>query len=152
MRAWIPTLLLLAMGCSPETSFQNNTGDNSEVEGGGALEYSPAELIFEDLTVGNTYSQDITFSSVGEVNLTVYEVRVISSAEGTFYVGETEDLVIAPGTALPVTITASLAQDEPREGTLRVRTNDVEYIEFTIPMIARPEGYTGDDTGDTAAE
>ncbi|MCB9742478.1 MAG: hypothetical protein H6741_32600 [Alphaproteobacteria bacterium] len=149
--------LLLSAGCDSDTGFQNTTNDNQDVEGSGDMEFSPAELVFEDMVVGSTYSQDITFTAVGEVNLTIYEVLVITSGEGTFYLGDTEDLVIAPGTSLPITVAASLEADQVQQGRLRVKTNDIDYTEFIIPMIACPESFEGDcadvnDTGGAGGE
>ena len=148
---WALIALIGLAACESDTGFQNTGDDNQEVEGAGELELSPAELVFDDMALNNTYSQDITFTSVGEVNLRVYEILVISSGEGTFYVGDIDDLTIAPGSSIPVTVTASLEEDAVKQGSLRVKTNDVSYSEFTIPLIACPESFEGDcgDVNDT---
>lgn len=138
--------------CGGDTSFTSTNTNEEEIQGGGSLSFSPEAIVFEDLELGVTVSQELTLSSTGDVNLNVYEVRTIDTGGGVFYVPETEDLVIAPGSSLGVTITATLSSESPAEGSLRVKSSDADYIEFLIPLAAYPLGYTpADDSGDSGA-
>ena len=47
-----------------------------------------------------------------------------------------------------MTLTATLPGTQPKYGTLRVKTNDLDFLEFTVDLEAYPTGW-GEDTGDT---
>lgn len=144
--------LALALGCSAETNLSNTGQDVAEVEGAGVLTYSPEVLVWNDLTVGTTSGQTLTINSTGELNLNVYQARLIDSANGQFYMEETEDKVIGPGQSLDIAIVVTLAKDKDIEGILQVETNDLDHITFTVPLQAHPiveDPIDSGDTGDT---
>lgn len=144
-------IVMCLVACNGDTSFTSTGQNEEEIQGSGGLSYSPEQLVFSDLTVGNTVSQDITFNSIGDVNLNLYEVRTINTGGGVFYVPDTQDLVIGPGSSLNVTVTATLSEEAPAEGLLRVKSSDADYIEFTIDLLAYPLGYEPPDSGDSGA-
>lgn len=148
-RSLIIALCLAA--CNGDTSFTSTGENEDEIQGSGGLSYSPEMLVFSELAVGNTVSQDITFNSIGDVNLNLYEVRTINTGGGVFYVPDTQDLLIGPGNSLDVTVTATLSADAPAEGRLRVKSSDADYIEFYIDLLAYPVGYQPPDSGDSGA-
>ena len=147
-------LCALLGACSAETNFQNTNDGGDFEEGNGLLEWYPLEVSVTDLQQGITGSTTLQLSSVGEDNLHIYEVRVLNSGGGVFYMGdddEYEDKVLAPGTSLEVPVTATMDDwAAVVEGTIRVKTNDPDAIALEIPAYAYPaedwEG-TGDDTG-----
>ncbi len=144
-------LFILALwGCQDQT-FSQHDADIDNVEGAGVLTYSPEILLWTDLEVGNTVGQAVTIDSVGELNLMVYEARIIQSANGQFYMSETEDKTIGPGGSLPIDVVCSLNRDQPIEGVLQIKTNDVDHITFEVPLQAFPLGWT-EDTGDTGGD
>ncbi len=150
-------LVVLLGGCNAETGFTNTNDGGDFEEGQGGLEWYPLEIEIRDLQQGITSSTTLQLNSVGENNLQIYEVRVLNSGGGVFYMGdddEYEDKVLAPGTSLEVPITATMDDwAAVVEGTIRVKTNDPEAIALEIPAYAYPaedwEGTGGDDTGDT---
>lgn len=140
--------VILALGCAAETNLSNTGQDVNEVEGAGILTYSPEIMIWEDLEVGLTSGQTLTINSVGELNLVVKQARLIDSANGQFYMEETEDKTIGPGNSLDIAVVATLNKDKSITGTLRVETNDLDHISFDIPLEAHPIGANTADSGD----
>lgn len=153
------TIALCALlgACNAETNFTNTNDGGDFEEGQGGLEWYPLEIEVTDLQQGITGSSTLQLNSVGENNLQIYEVRVLDSGGGVFYMGdddEYEDKVLAPGTSLEVPITATMDDwAEVVVGSVRVKTNDPEAIALEIPAYAYPAddwtGVPGDDTGDT---
>lgn len=149
MRRFLPLLLGLA-GCPSSTSFSQQTPEPAPVEGAGMLVYSPTELVWEDLEVGTSLSQELILESVGELNLSIFEVRVTDSGAGTFYTEELEDRLLAPGASLSVIVVATLNAAREAEGTLRVKTNDADHLQLEVPLLARPAGAGPDSGADSA--
>ncbi len=149
-------LFAVLCACNAETNFQNTNDGGDFEEGQGGLEWFPTEVEVSDLQQGITGSTTLQLNSVGENNLHIYEVRVLDSGGGVFYMGdddEYEDKVLAPGTSLEIPITATMDEwATVVEGTIRVKTNDPEAISLEIPAYAYPAddwtGGGGDDTGD----
>lgn len=143
----VSTLIALA-GCGDtETGFQQGTGENATEEGAGGLELYPSELVWSDLEVGVAASQYAKITSVGAEPLKVYEISVVSSAEGQFTVEEIEEFELQPGGEREFTVQCTLSADAPAAGELRIRNNDADQLDLRIPLTATPLGYTGGDTG-----
>lgn len=147
-------LMALLAACQTDTSFNNNTEDVTDVQGKGDMELSAFELTWENMDLGQAESQTLLIKSIGELNLVLYEARIISTGNGAFYIEETEDKVIAPGTTYELVVVANVDNDNLREGTLRLKTNDLDYSEVLIPLLGSTSEVGGEDTGadDTGAD
>ena len=144
--------LSLLVGCSPQdTSLTTGNKDGDIVEGTGRMSVSVEELTISEIQVGYSKSGPFTVTSVGDSNLQIYEIRVISDASDVFWVEEWGDTVeLAPEQAATYSVVADLNLNEPAEGELRIRTSDPENANLILPLHAYPEGYVPpEDTGDT---
>ena len=144
-------LILSLWACQGDQTFSQQDADVEDVQGAGVLTYSPLELLWTDLEEGNTVGQTLTIESVGELNLLLYEARIIQSANGQFYMEETEDKTLGPGTSLEIPVVCSITRDQPIDGVLQVKTNDIDHISFEIPLRAIPLGWV-EDTGDSTTD
>lgn len=148
-------LLTLAACGDTETGFQQGTDNNATEEGGGVLEFFPTELVWTDLEVGVTASQYAKITSVGTEPLSVYEIGVVSSADGQFTVEDIESFDLQPDGEREFTVQCTLTAEALVEGELRVRSNDADQTDLRISLTATPVGYTepedtgGDTGGDT---
>ncbi len=150
-------VVVLAAACQPETSFTHTDNEGENQEGNAGLEWYPTELVVDGLLPDITSSTTLQLNSVGDDNLHIYEVRVLDSGAGVFYMGEDdyEDIVLAPGTSREFPITATMDEWAAEVvGSVRVQTNDIDYISLEIPCYARPApdwgaplDTGGDDTG-----
>ena len=141
---------LLTAACgSGDSNFTNTEDDPKPVDGESIMEVSASELTWTDMEVGQTYSKEFTISSAGEVDLQLYEARILVGGD-VFYLPEVwkNDQNIARGDSVTMTLTASLENDEPREGSMRIKSNDSTSIELIIPLKATPLGWEApEDTG-----
>lgn len=140
---------LMAGGCPAQTGLSNTHEGVYDVQGNARVEFAPEELVWTDLATDSTTDAELVLSSVGDLNLVIYEVRLLNSADGVFFIEQIEDRTIAPGSALTVLATASLIDNQPAEGMARIKTNDSEQLELMVPLFAWPEGYEPpEDSGD----
>jgi hypothetical protein len=152
--------LLLLVGCTPQTGFSNGKNNQDLPTGTGRMEIDKTEITVSDIQVGYSESVPFTITSVGDANLIIYEVRIVTDVDDAFYIDEFEEIELAPGQDKIFSLVADLEADAPAEGELRIRTNDPDYASFIVPLAAWPEGYVppedtgGSDTGaeDTGAE
>ena len=150
------SLGLLLIACSNgDTSFTNTEDDPTPVSGDAIMEISAPELAWTDMEVGQTYSKEFTITSVGEVDLQLNEARILVGGD-VFYLPEVwkNDQIIAKGDSVTMTLTASLEENQPRDGSMRIKTNDATSVEVLVPLTATPLGWDeGNDTGtgDTGA-
>jgi hypothetical protein len=155
MRAmlWMTCLSLFASGCGGgETNFTKQEETPQAVDGESIMEISANELNWTDMEVGQTYSKEFTISSVGKVDLQVYEARIIVGGD-VFYLPEVwkKGATLAEGNSLTMTLTASLEKDALREGSMRIKSNDSTTLELIVPLTATPLGWEdAGDTGDTS--
>lgn len=142
-------LILSILACSGNTTgFSSNPDQADGPSGDAAVVISPLEMVWTDLEVGYSYSQNITLESTGTGDLIVYDIRIVADAVDAFFIDEIEDLVMPPGDVKSFPVVADLDVAKPASGTLRVKTNDVNAIEVLIPLSAYPVGYAPpDDTG-----
>ncbi len=140
-------MLLSLLACKGDTYFTQTTPDISEVDGVGQLELDATELVWTELTPGGANGQILHITSTGEQNLVVYQARLTASANGQFYMEVLEDKIVGPGVVLEVPIVANLNKEKEIEGTLQIKTNAEEYLDFEIPLYAYPVGYEPPDTG-----
>ena len=140
--------LMSLLACGGETGFTQSTPEVPDVDGVGELELSATELVWTELVPGTATGQVLEITSVGEQNLVVYQARLTASANGQFYMEVLEDKVVGPGVTLEVPIVANLNKSKEIEGSLQIKTNAEDYLDFEIPLYAYPEGYEPPDTGD----
>ena len=140
-------LMALLAACQTDTSFNNNTEDVADVQGKGDMDLSALELTWSNMGLGQAESQTLLIKSIGELNLVMYEARIISTGNGAFYIEETEDKVIAPGTTYELVVVANVENDNLREGSLRLKTNDLDFAEILIPLTAWTGDVGSEDTG-----
>ncbi len=150
MRA-IPLLCLFLAACQADTGFTHQDDDAGAVEGDAKMELSATQIVWEDLTLGETYSQELIISSTGERNLVIYEGRVIDSGGGVFYLPDEwkdNEKTIGPGTSVTMVLTAFFDEDaeavESASGTLKIRSNDEDETEHLLSLAAT---LAGGDTG-----
>lgn len=143
---------LAVAACGAETEFRNTDQGGEYEEGNGRIEVTPAELRFTDLDPVVARGLDLEVASVGDTNLTIFEVRILDSGDGAFYMDREDDVVLAPGTTRLFHVVASLAEGvTSAEGSLRIKCNDADNLTLEIPLYASLAG--GDDTGgDTGTE
>ncbi len=143
---------LFLLACTPDTGFNNKTTDPGNVEGNGVMELSETELSWTEVSIGEANSQVLYVRSIGTLNLVLYEARLISTGNGAFYIEDTEEKVIAPGSAYELVVVANVDNDNLRQGTLRLKTNDLDQKEVLVPLSATTGD--GEDTGldDTGAD
>ena len=156
----ITCLSLMAAACSSgDSNLTNTKEDPKPVDGESIMEVSATEMTWTDMEVGQTYSQEFTVSSVGEVDLQLYEARILVGGD-VFYLPEVwkSDQTIAKGSSVTMTLTASLEEDTAREGSMRIKSNDSTTVELIVPLMATPIGWessdtgTGEDTGSTGED
>ncbi len=143
-------LVMALLACQQDTHLNNNTTDVADVEGAGDVEISATEMVWTDLTLGEVTGQTLYIRSVGELNLVLYEARLINTGNGAFYIEETENKVIATGVSYELLVVANVDNDNLRQGTLRLKTNDIDALETLIDLTASTgTGVedTGSDTG-----
>lgn len=142
-------LLVTILACSGNnTGFSTNPGQVDGPSGDGSAVISPLELVWTDLELGYSYSQELTIESAGTGDLIVYDLRVTTDPADAFFFDDVEDFVLPTGESASFPVVADLEVAEAATGTLRVKTNDLENIEVLIPLTAYPVGYVPpDDTG-----
>jgi hypothetical protein len=140
------------MACAAEQTFSETDTDIGHQQGTAAALVTPTELVYAGLEVGFTSSQSFKVENVGDAKLALYEVRVVDSAEGQFYMQIERDLELNPGSVREFQVVVTLATEEALEGTVRVECNDPDQPDILIPLTGTPaslETDTGDtDTGD----
>ena len=145
-------LSTLAACNSGETGFSVANPDNEQVSGSALLELYPATLEWTDLSVGIATSEVFKITSSGESDLKLYEVAVVSSANGQFYMEEVEDIELAPGASREFLVVCTLTAEASAAGEVRIKSNDPDQLDIRITLTANPTVATdtgGGDTGDT---
>jgi len=145
-------LVMALLACQQDTYLNTTTTDVTDVQGAGDVEISATELVWTDLNIGEVTGQTLYIHSIGELNLVLYEARLISTGNGAFYIEETEDKVIAPGVSYELLVVANVDNDNVRQGTLRLKTNDIDALEMLIELTASTGIDDADDTGTDTGE
>lgn len=150
------------LGCSGgESNFSNNNEQGTAEQGTGILAYSHETMLFTDLDwkQGISVGDDFLVSNAGDNNLEIYTLDIANSGGGAFFVQEEDNLILAPGNERSFTVVATLYENEPAFGELRVKTNDADARDLRIPLCAYPVDYSGetscvaeDTTGDTGEQ
>jgi hypothetical protein len=162
MRLWTLALLI---GCSGEQGFGENKDVPSGSGGEGVIEVAPAEIVFDETTIGHSENAPFKIISKGEDPLRVTDVRIIDAGEMSD-VAVFHDLRAFTPVVLPFEletdeeaewlVTATLPEAGSITGMIEIRCNDTSVSDpspgvIRIPMSAsaRDEGPgTGpDDTG-----
>ena len=143
------SICIALTACGGDTSFSHQDDDVKPVTGDSLIEFSETELRWDDIELGQTISRELTISSVGEVDLEMYDARVIVGSS-TFYLPDDwrSSRTIASGSDITLLLTASL-EETMAEGILRIKCNDANQLEFEIPLTATAAADT-DDTGVTS--
>ncbi len=150
MRAAIVLSFTLLTACEGETGFQTSTQDNATSQNSGLIEVFPSELVWTDLSVGVLASEYLKITSVGEEPLRVYDINVVSSADGQFSMEPMEEIELQPGEVAEFSVQCTLAADATAVGELRIRNTDPDQLDLRLTLTASPVG-GGSDTGDTGA-
>ena len=131
-------------GCGGDTNFSHQDDDVKPVTGSSLVEFSATELHWDDIELGQTISRELTIASIGEVDLELYDARVIVGSS-TFYLPDEwrSSRTIASGSEVTLLLTASL-DESMAEGILRVKCNDANQIEYEIPLLATAATSTED--------
>lgn len=150
----ITTLLLLlpVQACGAETGFGTTSKSNGTNDDVGAMTVYPDVLTWTDLTVGDALGEPFKITSSGAQTLHVYEVSIVSSADGQFAMTEPDAFDLDPGQSQEFRVLCTLAADAPANGELRIRSNDAAQLDFRLALQASPAGTdtasdTGTDTG-----
>lgn len=139
-----------AVGCDAETGFSKADTPPVTQEGSGEIDVQPPEIRIEDIDWegGIAKGQLVAITNLGDNNLRVHDVSLISNAGGALYLEEVDDLNLAPGATAEFSVVATLTTFEPVESALRIQSGDVDESNLSIPILALPEGYVPtDDTG-----
>jgi hypothetical protein len=156
----LPLLLLSALvACTTDTNFTRQQDDVEVVEGNGEMLIEPSSVNLYGLVPEITTSETLRIENVGDNNLVLYEARIITSGGGTFYLPEewlTTERTVAAGQSIDMIIAATLGAEGTQEGSLRIKSNDVNLLEryVTLQATSDPEETetTPGDTGTTPAE
>ncbi len=150
------TLLLTLLACGNDTSVGAGGNQISTVPEDASAQFSAGSFEWASVVVGFSNSQPLTIGSIGEGALLIYEIKLVTNPQSAFYFDEVEDIQLEPGQEATYSIVVNLDAGWDlatyAEGTLRVKTNDVECVSVLVPLLAYPEGFTGTPPdADTAA-
>lgn len=149
----ITRVILLAslVGCGGETGFQSGTGDNATTDATGKMEVYPSELVWTDLSVGIAESQYLKITSTGDEPLRVYDISVVSSAQGQFYMEPVDEFELEKGHSQEFSVKCTLAALEEAVGELRIKSSDPDQLDLRLTLTADPaaSGDTADTGGDS---
>lgn len=135
--------LVLAAACGGETGFSKSSEPPLTEEGMGELEVQPSEIIIEDVDWESRVAkgQVVSIANVGDNNLRVMEVALVSNGGGALYMEEVGELNLAPGAVAEFSIVATLDSFEVVESALRIESGDLDESNIAIPVVAIPIGY-----------
>ena len=142
-------LALVLAGCGNDTGLGNGNETTLTAPSGVAtMELSAVSFTWDALAVGYSSSQDLVITSVGDGDLELNELKIVTDPDDAFFFDEVEDVVLQPGQTVTYAVVADMdagwSLDAFAQGQLRIRTNDAECITAMIPLLAYPEGYTGE--------
>lgn len=152
------TLMGLWACTGTETEFSQRADNTVPESGVASLELSADELIIDEINYAEFISKSINFSvtNVGDKTLQLYLVGLADSGDGVFYIEEETDLALSPGISREFSVVATLSEFVSAEGSVRIKSNDSEYLDHRLPVYAYPAGWedTGgsDDTGASGGE
>ncbi len=130
-------MALLAAACGGDNGFSQGNNDPATEAGTGVAEFLPTEIVFPECKPLITNSQFLKVTNVGENTLTVYEVSVIEGGP-IFQIEDIAQFTLEPKEEREFIPRATLPDDQPADGTLRVKTSDAEAQDFQIPLHAEP--------------
>jgi hypothetical protein len=147
----VQALGIFLVGCNNgDTGFTKEEKNPTPVSGDAIMEVSATSVAWTDMEVGQTYSKEFTITSVGEIDLQIDEARILVGGD-VFYLPEVwkNDQILPKDDSVTMTLTASLSEDELREGSMRIKSNDSTTVELIVPLTASPVGWSGggEDTG-----
>jgi hypothetical protein len=147
-RVLVPIAVLATLAlpaCSSGEQGFGNTEDNSNVDEGTALlEYSPLELIIEDVDYDQQISSSgiFTIDSVGDGVLRLYDVALANTGGGVLYMTPyDDDINLAAGVSRDFTVVATLSEYGKVEGSVRIQSNDGDQQLIEIPITVLPVGW-----------
>ena len=132
----IPSLL---GACGTSTNFTQNT---TPATGGGQpiLDISAESLEFSDVEVGIVGSQTLIITSAGDSPLEISRIRLTNSAEEQFYIQEYDLFTLDPESTKEIIVTVTLAEIGYTEGELQIRSNDADFRDLRVPLLAYTTG------------
>ena len=134
-------LLIVILACGqPDTTFAGSGGDDdpSGLDGTATASITPAELVWTGVDVGYSSELQLTIASVGDGDLTVYDLSLLNDTTESFVFDRVEDLTLAPGESESFDVTCDLESAITAEATIRVRTNDATQTEVSVPLTCSP--------------
>jgi hypothetical protein len=137
---------VLAAGCGGDNGFAQGNHDPTNQTGVGRAEFFPTEILFPSCNPTIAYSKPFKVTNVGDNTLTVYEISVIAGGP-TFTFEAVAQFTLEPEEDREFQVVATLPDDQPADGTLRIKTSDAKALEFTMPLHADPAPADSGDSG-----
>lgn len=128
------------VACAPSTNFTQNT-DLATGGGNPVLELSAERLEFPNVEVGIVGSQTLIMTSSGDSPLEISRIRLTNSVEEQFYIQEYDLFTLDPESTKEIVVTVTLTEESMIEGELQIRSNDAEFRDFRIPLVAYSNGF-----------
>lgn len=138
-------LILLESGCS---DTQLNPIKDPPSDGTPEIEVAPESVNFGIVPDGDSVSQVLTLSSVGDISLNVTAMQV-NDGRWAFTLLEPVVGTFEPGTSTEITVIYN-SQGTTAEGSLEILSNDPSNPNLSVPLLAQEEEIV--DTGDTGEE
>jgi len=144
---------LVFVGCtSGDQQFSESDVDGTNQQGTTKMFLEPTELSFTDLNweEGVSASMDFTVTNVGAANLELTVIDIADSGDDVFYMVEQTNIIVIPKDSRTFTVAATLNEYIQATGTLRIKANDIDYLDYRMPLTATPIDWVdtgGDDTG-----
>jgi hypothetical protein len=151
--------LLALMACAGDTEFSSTPDDSIPETGVAELQLSDAEITISEINYSEQISKsaEFTISNIGDNTLQLYLVGLADSGDGAIYIEEETSLSLLPGISREFAVVATLTEFISAEGSLRIKSNDSDYLDHRLPVYAFPAGWEdtggadtgsgGDDTG-----
>ena len=139
--------LLALVACAGDTEFSSTPDDTIPEDGVAELEISDAEITISEVNYSEQISKSAVFtiSNSGDNNLQLYLVGLADSGDGAIYIEEETSLSLMPGISREFTVVATLTEFISAEGSLRIKSNDSDYLDHRLPVYVFPAGW--EDTG-----
>lgn len=129
----------LLVGCGgSETGIDAKDGTHTGTTGDPVADISPAEIVWDAAPVGYSVSEQLSITNVGDGVLEIYEISLLNDTTDTFVFDNVSNVELEAGLGDTWEVTCDLEQDSPATASLRIRTNDPEKVEVTVPLTCNP--------------
>ena len=130
---WVTFAVLLGLvgwGCSDQALYDYEEPEVPEPLFP-AIEVTPLELDYGTLQMGSQLAQEVTISSVGDLNLMIGSMEIVDSEHYTA-VSEGTPLELGPGGVSFATITFHALDGASVDGVFRIASNDPDQPEVDV--------------------